>query len=219
MGELRATMPLPEAAGDPGRGWTRDARAAKAAGDERPIGLLRGVALHGLVTGAGQERPAVSRAPGGGGRLDTLESAAAGAPGAGREPVLVDGEPVTAALARELLERLDALCPGGLQAPDRRHADDLGHRRRRAAARRGDPPGAGVRGPARAGAGPAAGGRPVRAHARRSGGSPAPGTAPAGIPAAATGPAGPIWTTWSRTPTAGETDCANCAACAAGTTG
>ena len=49
--------------------------------------------------------------------LDTLESAAAGAPGAGREPVLVDGEPVTAALARELLERLDALCPGGLQAP------------------------------------------------------------------------------------------------------
>ena len=35
----------------------------------------------------------------------------------GKEPVLVDGEPVTAALARELLERLDALCPGGLQAP------------------------------------------------------------------------------------------------------
>jgi hypothetical protein len=31
--------------------------------------------------------------------------------------VLVEGEPVTAALARELLERLDALCPGGLQAP------------------------------------------------------------------------------------------------------
>ena len=49
--------------------------------------------------------------------LDTLEAAAAGAPGAGREPVLVDGEPVPAALARELLERLDALCPGGLQAP------------------------------------------------------------------------------------------------------
>jgi CBS domain-containing protein len=46
-----------------------------------------------------------------------LESGAAGAPGVGREPVLVDGEPVTAALARELLERLDALCPGGLQAP------------------------------------------------------------------------------------------------------
>jgi CBS domain-containing protein len=49
--------------------------------------------------------------------LDILESAAAGAPGAGRAPVLVGGEPVTAAQARELLERLDALCPGGLQAP------------------------------------------------------------------------------------------------------
>jgi hypothetical protein len=49
--------------------------------------------------------------------LDVLESAAAGAPGMGLEPVLVDGEPVTAAQARELLERLDALCPGGLQAP------------------------------------------------------------------------------------------------------
>jgi hypothetical protein len=31
--------------------------------------------------------------------------------------VLVDGEPVTTDLARGLLERLDALCPGGLQAP------------------------------------------------------------------------------------------------------
>jgi hypothetical protein len=31
--------------------------------------------------------------------------------------VTVDGEPVTAVQARELLERLDALCPGGLQAP------------------------------------------------------------------------------------------------------
>ena len=32
--------------------------------------------------------------------LDTLESAAAGAPGLGRKPVRVEGEPVTAALAR-----------------------------------------------------------------------------------------------------------------------
>jgi len=49
--------------------------------------------------------------------LETLESAAAGAPGLGCEPVRVDGEPVTAQQARELLERLDALCPGGLRAP------------------------------------------------------------------------------------------------------
>jgi hypothetical protein len=49
--------------------------------------------------------------------LATLEAAAAGAPGRDTEPVLLDGEPVTAALAREFLERVDALCPGGLQAP------------------------------------------------------------------------------------------------------
>ena len=116
MGELRATMPLPEAAEMRAR-VDADARAAKAAGDERPIGLLRGVALHARVTGAGQERPGVSAHVEVVAALDTLESAAAGAPGQGREPVLVDGEPVTAALARELLERLDALCPGGLQAP------------------------------------------------------------------------------------------------------
>ncbi|HET6391408.1 MAG TPA: HNH endonuclease signature motif containing protein, partial [Blastococcus sp.] len=33
------------------------------------------------------------------------------------EPALVDGQPITAAHLRELLERLDGLCPGGLQAP------------------------------------------------------------------------------------------------------
>jgi hypothetical protein len=49
--------------------------------------------------------------------LDTLESGAAGSQGTGLDPATVDGMPVTAAQARELLERLDALCPGGLQAP------------------------------------------------------------------------------------------------------
>jgi hypothetical protein len=29
----------------------------------------------------------------------------------------VDGQPITAAHVRELLEQLDAICPGGLQAP------------------------------------------------------------------------------------------------------
>jgi CBS domain-containing protein len=93
------------------------AHALKEAGDERPIGQLRGVVLHGLTTRSWEERPAVSAHVEVMACLDTLESAAAGAPGAGREPVLVDGEPVTAVQARELLERLDALCPGGLQAP------------------------------------------------------------------------------------------------------
>ncbi len=116
MGELRATMPYPDAAQIRA---TADAhaRAAKAAGDGRPIGQLRSAALHDLVTRPEQARPTVSAHLEVVAALDTLESAAAGAPGMGREPVLVDGEPVTAALARELLERLDALCPGGLQAP------------------------------------------------------------------------------------------------------
>src|SRR4051795_4360141 len=116
MGEVRAAMPLPEAREIRARA-DADARAAKAAGDPRPVGLLRSLAVHARVTGAGQDLPTVSAHVEVVASLDTLESAAAGAPGMGREPVLGGGEPVTAALARELLERLDALCPGGLQAP------------------------------------------------------------------------------------------------------
>jgi hypothetical protein len=116
MGELRATMPFPDAA-EMRATADAHARAAKAGGDERPIGQLRSAMLHDLVTRPERERPAVSAHLEVVAALDTLESAAAGAPGMGTEPVLVDGEPVTAALARELLERLDALCPGGLQAP------------------------------------------------------------------------------------------------------
>jgi hypothetical protein len=116
MGELRAAMPLPEAS-ELRAGVDAHARALKKAGDERPIGQLRSAVLHGLVTRSWEERPGVSAHVEVVACLDTLESAAAGAPGMGREPVRVDGEPVTAVQARELLERLDALCPGGLQAP------------------------------------------------------------------------------------------------------
>jgi hypothetical protein len=116
MGELRATMPFPEAAAMRAE-VDALAHALKRAGDERPIGQLRSAVLSDQVIRPWQERPTVSAHVEVVASLDTLESAAAGAPGAGREPVLVDGEPVTAALARELLERLDALCPGGLQAP------------------------------------------------------------------------------------------------------
>ena len=116
MAELRARMPLPDAAEIRAR-VDADARAAKAAGDERPIGQLRSLALHARVTSPAQEQSTVSAHLEVVASLDTLESAASGAPGMGREPVLVDGEPVTAVLARNLLERLDALCPGGLQAP------------------------------------------------------------------------------------------------------
>jgi hypothetical protein len=116
MGELRATMPYPEAAAVRAE-VDAHAHALKRAGDERPIGQLRSAVLGDRVLRPWQERPTVSAHVEVVAALDTLESAAAGAPGAGREPVLIDGEPVTAAMARELLERLDALCPGGLQAP------------------------------------------------------------------------------------------------------
>jgi hypothetical protein len=116
MGELRAFMPYPEAAGVRAE-VDAHARALKAAGDARPVGQLRAAVLHDLVTRSWADRPAVSAHLDVVASLDMLESAAAGAPGHGCEPVLVDGEPVTAAQARELLERLDALCPGGLQPP------------------------------------------------------------------------------------------------------
>jgi hypothetical protein len=116
VGELRAAMPMPEAT-EIRAEVNAQAHALKEAGDERSIGQLRGALLHGLVTRSWEQRPGVSAHVEVVAALDTLESAAAGAPGMGREPVLVDGEPVSAAQARELLERLDALCPGGLQAP------------------------------------------------------------------------------------------------------
>jgi hypothetical protein len=116
MGELRALLPFTDAA-EIRATVDACARASKKAGDERPLGPLRAALLHELVVQPGRERPTVSAHLDVVASLDTLESAAAGAPGTGREPVLVDGEPVTADLARDLLERLDALCPGGLQAP------------------------------------------------------------------------------------------------------
>jgi hypothetical protein len=116
MSELRSVMPAPAASAVRAAADAR-ARELKAAGDDRPLGMLRAVVLHDLVTRPWEEWPAVSAHVAVVAALDTLESAAAGAPGTGREPVTVEGQPVTAAQARELLERLDALCPGGLQAP------------------------------------------------------------------------------------------------------
>jgi Domain of unknown function (DUF222) len=116
LAEVRSTMPAPEAA-QPCAEVDAHARALKAAGDPRPIGRLRAEVLHGLVTRPWQERPTEGASVLVDARLEALESAAAGDPGVGIAPVLVDGEPVTAALARALLERVDALCPGGLQPP------------------------------------------------------------------------------------------------------
>jgi hypothetical protein len=116
MGELRARMPWPEIAALRARVHA-EAMALKQAGDPRPIGQLRAAVLHDRILQPAADRPTVSAHVTVVASLDTLESGAAGAPGMGTDPVLLDEEPVTAALARDLLERLDALCPGGLQAP------------------------------------------------------------------------------------------------------
>jgi hypothetical protein len=80
-------------------------------GDPRPIGQLRtGVLADLILRPWDTTRPAVTAqltvvAP-----LDTLTPAGAGV-------AVVDGLPITAAQVRELLARLDAVCPGGLRAP------------------------------------------------------------------------------------------------------
>nr|CAA9317192.1 MAG: hypothetical protein AVDCRST_MAG46-589 [uncultured Nocardioidaceae bacterium] len=104
------------------------ARGAQMAGDRRPIGMLRVGAGIDLMLRPWQEQPPVTAhvtvvAPLGALTVGAfLDSGAAPPPafvrGPGAEPVgEVDGEAITAAHLRELLEQLDALCPGGLQAP------------------------------------------------------------------------------------------------------
>jgi hypothetical protein len=116
---------------------------AKADGDPRPIGQLRVGVLGDLVLRPwDHNRPPVTAhvtvlAP-----LDTLTAGAAGhdacvvahlapdaiVPGRGdpapsvggcgcTEPAEVNGQPITVGQLQSLLEQLDALCPGGLQAP------------------------------------------------------------------------------------------------------
>jgi Domain of unknown function (DUF222) len=141
MAHLSALLPQPLAVAirDTVDGY---ARLAKADGDRRPIGQLRAGVLGDLVLRPWDtSRPAVTAqltvlAP-----LTTLTGGAAGHdacavghlasqataphPGGaapvdgcgGAEPAEVDGQPITAAQLRALLEQLDALCPGGLQAP------------------------------------------------------------------------------------------------------
>jgi hypothetical protein len=119
----------------------RYARMAKQDGDPRPIGQLRVGVLADLVLRTWDtSRPPISAhltvvAP-----LGTLRAGAsgpdacavahipggpAGAPASSPDddacepcvPAEVDGQPITVAQLRSLLEQLDALCPGGLRAP------------------------------------------------------------------------------------------------------
>jgi hypothetical protein len=86
------------------------ARMARADGDDRPLGQLRVGALADLVL-----RPWDTTRPPVTARLTVIAplDALVGAD----EPARLDGDPITAAQLRSLLEQLDALCPGGLQAP------------------------------------------------------------------------------------------------------
>jgi hypothetical protein len=74
--------------------------------------------LDTLVAGAGHAVCAEGHGPlpvhaVGPGNEVTPVAAGCGCP----QPAAVDGQPITAAHLRSLLEQLDALCPGGLQAP------------------------------------------------------------------------------------------------------
>jgi hypothetical protein len=80
-------------------------------GDDRPIDQLRALTHAELILRPWDDsRPSVSAhltvtAP-----LSTLS-------GRGEEPGEVNGQPITAGQVRDLLVDLDAVCPGGLQAP------------------------------------------------------------------------------------------------------
>ncbi len=127
------------------------ARQAKADGDPRLLGQLRAEAMASLTLRPWDgSRPPVTA------HLHVLAplSALLADPGGGGEPTgigEVAGEPVTAAHLRALLAAVDAVCPGGLQAPTggSLHLDLLGaggnllatltRRELEAAARRGCP--------------------------------------------------------------------------------
>ncbi|RBY79089.1 HNH endonuclease [Blastococcus sp. TF02-09] len=129
MSELRLRMQHQEAVACR-RTLDAHARTVKDAGDRRPIGVLRvGAGLDRMLR-PWQEQPRVTAhltvvAPLGaltvGAFLDSgapLPAAFRPARPTERAPIGdVDGEAITATHLRELLEQLDALCPGGLQAP------------------------------------------------------------------------------------------------------
>src|SRR3954453_3541242 len=110
MAELKAILPISSAAACRDA-VDRYARMLKADGDTRPIGVLRALVLADLILRPwNTSRPPITAqlsitAP--------IHSLRPGATGVAE----VDGAPITAGLLREILGHLDAVCPGGLQAP------------------------------------------------------------------------------------------------------
>jgi hypothetical protein len=127
MGELIAAMPMPVAAACR---ETVDsyARMAKAEGDVRPIGQLRALVMADLILRPWDTSrepvsahlhvqaplPALHTRPT---NTHTAPDDGLSAPRDDRDAATVDGAPITAGQLRELLQQLDAVCPGGLQAP------------------------------------------------------------------------------------------------------
>jgi hypothetical protein len=110
MAELRAAMPLASAAACRDA-VDRYARMLKADGDARPIGVLRAEVLADLILRPWDtSRPPVTAQLSITAPIHTLRPGAKGV-------AEVDGAPITAGLLTEILARLDAVCPGGLQAP------------------------------------------------------------------------------------------------------
>jgi len=120
MAQLVADLPAPVAAAC--RETVDEyARMAKADGDGRLVGQLRAEVLADLIL-----RPwDTSRVPVTAhlqvlAPLPVLHPRPTGTPTdvpTAEDAATVDGAPITAGQLRELLEQLDALCPGGLQAP------------------------------------------------------------------------------------------------------
>jgi hypothetical protein len=126
MAELRVYLPAPTAAAVQAAADAR-ARAAKLAGDPRPLGMLRASFLADAVLRPGQNGESTVSAHvtviaplptlTGSGCDHPAEVLPPGSLPVPVEPGEVDGYPITAGQLRDLLTQLDSLCPGGLQAP------------------------------------------------------------------------------------------------------
>jgi hypothetical protein len=111
MSEFVTRLPS-EAAAAMSDAVDQHARQAKAAGDSRPIGIIRAEIVANLILRPFDDsRPAVTA------QLRVIAPLASLLPGTRDGIAEVEGEPVTAAHLRALLAALDAICPGGLQEP------------------------------------------------------------------------------------------------------
>ena len=233
MAEVVTVLPHPARRRDGSARSTATPGRPRPTATPRPIGVIRAeVMAHSDAAAVGRHPPGGHRRAAG---ARTAQRAAArpGRPRGRRPPTgigEVEGEPVTAAHLRALLTALDAICPGGLQAPTGGLAAPGSARRRRRPAGHPHPPRAGTRGASRLPGPPrrrlplparATAPRRPRLPADRGAATLGEGPRPA-LPAPRLPQPGRPDRPRSRhrrTPTAGRPTATTCAACAAGTTG